>query len=127
MNHLPNRDHRLISIWLFTGVVMVLVQILLGSITRLTGSGLSITNWDIVTGVLPPLNLAQWNEAFDLYKQTPQYREINQGMTISDFRFIFFWEYIHRLWARTMGFVFVLPFLYFLFRKSLNNRLLRRL
>lgn len=127
MNHPPNRDHRLISIWLFTGVVMVLVQILLGSITRLTGSGLSITNWDIVTGALPPMNETQWNEAFDLYKQTPQYREINQGMSISDFRFIFFWEYIHRLWARTMGFVFVLPFLYFLLRKSLNNKLLQRL
>ena len=106
---------------------MILVQIMLGGITRLTGSGLSITNWDIVTGTLPPFNQGQWQEAFDLYKLTPQYQEINQGMTLSEFRFIYFWEYIHRLWARLMGFVFIIPFFLFLLRKSLIIRLIRRL
>src|SRR5688500_11651602 len=114
------RDHSLISLWLFVGVTMVFIQILLGGITRLTGSGLSITRWEIVTGTLPPLNETQWNEAFDLYKQTPQYQKINEGMSLSQFKFIFFWEYVHRLWARIMGFVFAIPFVYFLLRKSLS-------
>lgn len=91
---------------------MVFVQILVGGVTRLTGSGLSITRWDIVTGTIPPLNDIAWEEAFDLYKQTPQYQKINQGMDMSEFKFIFFWEYFHRLWARTMGFVFLIPFLF---------------
>ena len=106
---------------------MIFFQILLGGITRLTGSGLSITKWDIVTGTIPPLNKAQWEESFDLYKQTPQYRQINEGMSLSQYQFIFFWEYIHRLWARLMGFVFLLPFLFFLIRGSLSKGLLRRL
>ena len=97
------------------GLCMVFVQILVGGVTRLTGSGLSITRWDIVTGTIPPLNDIAWEEAFNLYKQTPQYQKINQGMDMSEFKFIFFWEYIHRLWARTMGFVFLIPFLFFLF------------
>ncbi|HUR31825.1 MAG TPA: COX15/CtaA family protein [Saprospiraceae bacterium] len=122
-----NRDHRLISIWLFAGVIMIFVQIMLGGITRLTGSGLSITRWDIVTGTIPPLSAGQWQDAFDLYKATPQYKLINEGIDLRQFKFIFFWEYIHRLWARLMGFVFVIPFLVFLIRKSLGSKLLRRL
>ncbi len=106
---------------------MVLVQIMLGGITRLTGSGLSITRWDIVTGTLPPLNPAEWMEAFKLYSQTPQYQHINDGISLSQFKFIFFWEYIHRLWARTMGFVFIIPFVVFLVRKSLPGKLIKRL
>ena len=121
------RDRSLISLWLFVGVTMVFIQILLGGITRLTGSGLSITRWEIVTGTLPPLNETRWNEAFDLYKQTPQYQKINEGMSLSQFKFIFFWEYVHRLWARMMGFVFAIPFFYFLLRKSLSKLLLKRL
>ena len=106
---------------------MVFVQILLGGITRLTGSGLSITRWDIVIGSIPPLNASDWTETFDLYKLTPQYQKINEGMSLHQFKFIFFWEYFHRLWARAMGFVFLLPFIFFLFRKSLSSRTLRRL
>ena len=121
------RDHRIISAWLLIGVIMVFVQILLGGITRLTGSGLSITRWEIVTGTLPPMNADEWKESFDLYKQTPQYQKINEGMTMAEFKFIFFWEYLHRLWARLMGFVFAIPFLFFLARKSLTKTLLKRL
>lgn len=106
---------------------MVFVQILLGGITRLTGSGLSITRWDIVTGALPPLNEATWNRTFDLYKATPQYQKINNGISISYFKYIFFWEYFHRLWARSMGFVFLIPFCFFLVRKSLSKATLIRL
>lgn len=106
---------------------MVYVQILLGGITRLTGSGLSITRWEIVTGTLPPLSEKAWQEAFDLYKETPQYKRINEGMSLSRFKFIFFWEYVHRLWARTMGVVFLFPFLFFLWRRSLKRDTMLRL
>lgn len=109
------------------GLFMVFVQILVGGVTRLTGSGLSITRWDIVTGTIPPLNDIAWEEAFDLYKQTPQYQKINQGMDMSEFKFIFFWEYFHRLWARTMGFVFLIPFLFFVLKGSIRKETLRNL
>jgi heme a synthase len=121
------RIPRIIKIWLIVGLVMVLMQIVIGGITRLTGSGLSITRWEIVTGALPPLNEAQWQEAFELYQQTPQYRKINKGMALGDFKFIYFWEYFHRLWARGMFFVFILPFGWFLMRGMFSKRLLRRL
>ena len=121
------KDKKLVTTWLLIGVIMVFVQILLGGITRLTGSGLSITKWDIVTGSIPPLTSADWNETFDLYKQTPQYQKINEGMSLQQFKFIFFWEYFHRLWARSMGFVFLFPFVFFLFRRSLSPETLRRL
>jgi len=116
-----------VKIWLFIGLVMIVIQILVGGITRLTGSGLSITKWDIVTGTIPPLNETQWAAEFDLYRETPQYQKINEGMSLGQFKFIFFWEYIHRLWARLMGFVFLFPFLYFLIRKKIDRPLMLRL
>ncbi len=118
---------RAVKVWLFAGLVMIFVQVVVGGITRLTGSGLSITRWEIVTGTLPPLNEEQWDAAFDLYKATPQYAKINEGMSMADFRFIYFWEYIHRLWARLMGFVFIIPLGYFLWKGYLRRPLLRRL
>ena len=127
MKHSKEKDHRLVLTWLFVGLVMVLVQILLGGVTRLTGSGLSITRWDIVTGIIPPLNSEQWRDAFALYQETPQYLKINEGMELSRFKIIYFWEYFHRLWARTMGFVFVIPFVIFLLRGSLRKVTVRRL
>lgn len=118
---------KIIKWWLVIGVVMVLGQIVLGGVTRLTGSGLSITKWDIVTGTLPPLNTQEWNEAFDLYKATPQYAKINAGMSMSEFKYIFFWEFTHRLWARLMGFVFAIPFFIFLGKGWLSPDLRKRL
>ena len=118
---------RAIRIWLICGLVMIFLQIVIGGVTRLTGSGLSITRWEIVTGAIPPLNDAEWQSAFDLYQQTPQYHKINQGMSIGDFKFIFFWEYFHRLWARLMFLVFVVPFIWFLLRGMFSYRLLPRL
>ena len=116
-----------VRIWLLIGVVMLFVQVILGGITRITGSGLSITRWDIITGTLPPLSMGAWNIVFDLYKETPQYNQINGGMSLSDFKFIFFWEYVHRLWARLMGIVFLGPFIYFLLKSKLSKRLIYRL
>ncbi len=106
---------------------MLVGQVILGGITRLTGSGLSITRWDIVSGVIPPINNTQWQDAFELYKQTPQYLKINAHFTLSDFKFIYFWEYAHRLWVRILGFVFLIPFIIFVIRKQINFYLIKRL
>jgi len=117
------RYPKAISYWLIIGLVMVFFQVVIGGVTRLTGSGLSITRWEIVTGTLPPLNADQWEAAFDLYKETPQYEKINEGMDMASFKFIYFWEYFHRLWARLMGFVFLVPLLIF-WRKGWIDRYL---
>ena len=116
-----------VRIWLFVGLVMVFVQVIVGGITRLTESGLSITKWEVVSGTLPPMTDAAWDIEFELYKNTPQYREINEGMELVDFKFIYFWEYIHRFWARLMGFVFLFPFLWFLYKKKIDRLLLKKL
>lgn len=116
-----------VQIWLAIGLFMVFIQIIVGGITRLTESGLSITKWEVVSGTLPPMSEKAWNEEFNKYKATPQYKEINEGMKLGQFKFIYFWEYVHRLWARFMGFVFILPFLYFLQKKWLNVTLLKDL
>ena len=118
---------RAVKVWLIVGLIMIFFQVIIGGVTRLTGSGLSITKWDIVTGTLPPLNADQWEEAFDLYKATPQYQKINEGMSMERFKFIFFWEYFHRLWARAMGFVFIIPFFIFWARGMLDKPLMKRL
>ena len=102
-----------VKVWLIIGLIMIFFQVVIGGFTRLTGSGLSITKWEIVTGTLPPLNQADWQEEFLLYQQTPQYQKINDGMSLADFKFIYFWEYFHRLWARSMGLVFIFPFMFF--------------
>ncbi|MBU6158407.1 MAG: COX15/CtaA family protein [Bacteroidetes bacterium] len=113
--------------WLLTGVGMLIIQIALGGITRLTGSGLSITEWEIVTGSLPPLNQEAWQEAFEKYRQTPQFRLLNFDFQLSDFQFIYFWEWFHRLWARLMGMVFAIGFIYFLIKKYFRKEMVRPL
>ncbi len=118
---------RPVAIWIYLGVVMLLVQVILGGITRLTGSGLSITEWDVATGALPPLNASQWQEAFDKYQQTPQFRLINSGFSLSDFKFIFFWEWFHRLWARMVGVVFLVGFAWLLMKGKIQAGLVRPL
>lgn len=119
--------NKAVGIWLLIGVVMLFLQIIIGGVTRLTGSGLSITKWEIVTGTLPPLSEADWQEEFDHYRATPQYHKINAGMSLPDFKFIYFWEYFHRLWARSMGLVFLFPFFYFLWKKKIRKKLLPHL
>lgn len=106
---------------------MLIGQVILGGITRLTGSGLSITSWDIITGVIPPLNKQEWLEAFELYKQTPQFHKINSDFSLKDFKFIFFWEYFHRLWVRLLGLIFLIPFIAFTVLKIIDWYLIKRL
>lgn len=117
----------LVSLWLKIGLILIFFQVVIGGITRLTESGLSITKWEVVSGTLPPLSESDWQKEYDLYRTTPQYQEINEGMSMQDFKFIYFWEYIHRLWARIMGFAFFIPFVYFTFRKQLSSQLKRNL
>ena len=100
--------NKTIRIWLLIGLLMLIGQVILGGITRLTGSGLSITSWDIVTGVVPPLNDEEWLQAFEAYKETPQFHKINSTFNVKDFKFIYFWEYFHRLWVRALGFIFLI-------------------
>jgi len=118
---------RAVAIWVMTGVIMLLIQVILGGITRLTGSGLSITEWNVVTGALPPLNHAQWMDAFDKYRQTPQFRLINADFTLSDYKFIFFWEWFHRLWARLVAVVFVAGLAWLLWKKKMRQDMIRPL
>ncbi len=113
--------------WLLIGVGMLIVQILLGGITRLTGSGLSITEWNIITGTLPPLNEQQWLLEFEKYQNTPQYQLLNTDFNLRDFKFIFFWEWFHRFWARLLGVVFLIPFIYFLIRGYFKKEMVKPL
>lgn len=118
-----------VSLWLFIGCIMVLTQIAIGGITRLTDSGLSITEWEVIKGTLPPLNEAEWKLSFEKYKTfaKKQYESIHFEMDLQAYKKIYFWEYFHRLWARFMGFVFAIPFCYFLIRKRINSKLIWRL
>src|SRR5687768_10781843 len=121
----PQRTSRAVAIWLMIGVGMLIIQILLGGVTRLTGSGLSITEWNVVTGTLPPLNEQKWEEEFAKYRETPQYQILNTSFTLEDFKFIFFWEWFHRFWARLIGVVFVVGFLYLLAKKYLKAEMVK--
>ena len=120
---------RSVQYWIFIGVAMVFLQIVLGGITRLTDSGLSITEWEVIQGTLPPMNEQAWLEAFEKYKVAAkrQYEQLHADMSLGQFKVIYFWEYFHRLWARLMGFVFIIPFFIFLYQKKLPTWLLRRL
>lgn len=122
---LVSRRTRPVAIWLLAGVFMIMVQVVLGGITRLTGSGLSITDWDPIMGAIPPLNHQQWMEAFHKYQLTPQARILNPDFTLGDFKNIFFWEWFHRLWARLLGVVFLVPFVIFLLQKRFSEAMIR--
>ncbi|MGZ3216999.1 heme A synthase [Paracoccus sp. T5] len=110
----PKGARRAIKLWLMVLFAMVLAMIAVGGATRLTGSGLSITEWAPVTGTIPPLNAADWQREFDAYRQIPQYQEVNRGMSLAEFQYIYFWEWGHRLLGRLIGLVWGLGFLFFL-------------
>ncbi|MGH7089194.1 MAG: COX15/CtaA family protein, partial [Stellaceae bacterium] len=118
---------RQIALWLFFCCAMILAMVVIGGITRITESGLSITQWHPITGVIPPLNAAQWQAEFDRYKEIPQFRAIHGDMTLAGFKTIFFWEYLHRLWGRLIGVVFAVPFLWFLVCGRIDRRLAPKL
>src|SRR6478735_9530256 len=118
-----SKANQWVSAWIIIGVVMLLIQVILGGITRLTGSGLSITEWNVVTGALPPLNEQGWLTEFEKYQQTPQYRILNTDFTLANFKFIFFWEWFHRFWARLIGVVFLIGFVYLVSRRYLKEEM----
>lgn len=114
---------RTIATWLFGVCAMIVVMVVLGGVTRLTHSGLSIVEWKPVTGWLPPMTDAAWQELFDKYRLTPEYLKINAGMTVDEFKGIFWLEFIHRVWGRLIGLAFIVPFLFFLVRGWLDRQL----
>jgi heme a synthase len=118
---------RLIGYWLLAICVMVYLMVVLGGFTRLTESGLSMTDWRPVTGWLPPLSDAAWQVHFDGYRSSPEYLKINHGMSLDEFKGIFWLEYLHRLWGRVIGLAFALPFAVFLWQRRINKPLMLRL
>src|SRR3954465_8157334 len=106
----PAHAPRAIAAWLFACCALVFAMVVVGGVTRLTHSGLSITEWQPIVGSIPPLNDTQWQETFAKYQATPEYRLVNRDMTLSAFKGIFWWEYAHRLLGRAIGFVFFVPF-----------------
>lgn len=121
------QDTSAIRRWLWSGAALILAMVVIGGITRLTGSGLSMVEWNVISGTLPPLSEAAWAQAFAQYQQFPEFQKLNFTMTLSGFKQIFWWEYTHRLLGRLMGVVFLLPFLYFLLKGYLNGWLFKRL
>lgn len=120
-------SNRPVIYWLLTGCLLIFIMVLVGGITRLTNSGLSMVEWNLVMGSIPPLNEAEWLIAFEKYKQFPEYQIVNYHFTLEEFKPIFFWEYLHRLLGRLVGLVFIIPFIYFLFKKMISKELLPKL
>lgn len=121
------RSRRVVRTWLGCVCALVVAMVVLGGVTRLTGSGLSIVEWRPLTGAIPPLSEEDWREAFRAYQETPQYRLLNAGMSLAEFQRIFLWEYVHRLVGRILGVVFVLPLGHFAFSRSISPDHARRL
>ena len=112
---------RIVTYWLYLGLFLVGLMIIIGGITRLTHSGLSMVEWKLIGGTIPPLNETQWQETFTKYQQFPEYKKINTGMSLSQFKAIFFWEYVHRLFGRLIGLIFIIPFFIFWIKKWLSS------
>jgi len=118
------REHIPVIVWLCLGCLLIFTMVIVGGITRLTGSGLSMVDWNLFMGAIPPLNHQQWLEAFEQYKQFPEFQQKNYMFSLAEFKNIFFWEYIHRLLGRFIGLVFIIPFIYFLIKKTLSKKLI---
>ena len=120
------RDNKKVIYWLFTGCFLIFIMVVVGGITRLTHSGLSIPDYKLISGTIPPINEQQWEEAFELYKQYPEYQKINSNITLTEFKSIFFWEWLHRFIGRVLGLVFIIPFLYFLITRQLDKSTIKK-
>ena len=120
------KDNKKVIYWLLTGCILIFIMVVVGGITRLTHSGLSISNYKLISGTIPPMNEIEWQEAFNLYKQYPEYQKLNNHFTLQDFKDIYFWEWIHRVIGRFIGLVFLLPFLYFLITKQLTKSTIKK-
>ena len=121
-----NKDNKKVVYWLFLGCFLIFMMVVVGGITRLTHSGLSISNYKLISGTIPPMNEVEWQEAFDLYKQYPEYQKLNYHFTLEDFKDIYFWEWLHRVIGRFIGLVFIIPFIYFLIRKQLTKPTIKK-
>jgi len=120
------KDNKKVIYWLLTGCILIFIMVVVGGITRLTHSGLSISNYKLISGTIPPMNDTEWQAAFDLYKQYPEYQKLNQHFSLEDFKDIYFWEWFHRVIGRFIGVVFVIPFLYFLLKKKLSKATIKK-
>ena len=121
--NVDNKNIYVIS-WLLLITFLVALMIILGGLTRLTDSGLSITKWDLILGILPPLSFSEWEESFSLYKKIPEFKIVNKDMTLEEFKTIFWWEYIHRLFGRIIGLAYIIPLLYFTVMKKIDKNML---
>ena len=121
---LKNNSHKAVIIWLLTGCALIFLMVVIGGITRLTESGLSMVDWKLFMGMVPPLSEQDWLETFNQYKQFPEYKEVNFMFTLEEFKSIFFWEYLHRLIGRLIGMIFIIPFVYFLIKKEITGKLI---
>lgn len=124
---MKNPVYKPIVFWLFSGCFLVFLMVAIGGITRLTGSGLSMVEWDLLMGTVPPMNEQQWVEMFEKYKQFPEYQKLNYHFELEDFKSIFWWEYIHRLLGRLIGIVFLIPFIYFWMKGKISRNLMTKL
>ncbi len=122
------KANKSVIIWLLSGCVLVFIMVIVGGITRLTNSGLSMTDWHLVTDTFPPMSEAAWQHAFAEYQKFPEYQKINihNNFTLSDYKFIYFWEWFHRLIGRVIGMIFIIPFAYFWYKKQLDKSTLQK-
>ncbi len=120
------QDNKKVIYWLLTGCFLIFIMVVIGGITRLTHSGLSISNYKLISGTIPPMNDIEWQNAFNLYKQYPEYQKLNTHFTLQDFKDIYFWEWLHRFIGRLIGLVFFIPFLYFLIKKQLTKPTIKK-
>ena len=124
MSFNEKKINKLFNHWLYISLALVFLIIIVGGLTRLTNSGLSITEWELFDGILPPLNKDSWVSYFDLYKEIPQYKILNSNMTLNEFKIIFYWEYAHRIIARFIGLFFLVPLIFFYFSKKIEKKYL---
>lgn len=122
------KENNYVIIWLLSGCLLLFMMVVVGGITRLTNSGLSMTDWHLVTDTFPPLTDAKWSQAFEEYKKFPEYQKINihNDFTLSDYKFIYFWEWFHRFIGRIIGLAFIVPFVYFLFKKRISTATIKK-
>ncbi len=122
------KSNKPVIIWLLSGCLLLFLMVVVGGITRLTNSGLSMTDWHLITDTFPPMTEAKWSQAFEEYKKFPEYQKINihNDFTLSDYKFIYFWEWFHRFIGRIIGMVFLIPFFYFLAKKRLNKSTIKK-
>ena len=122
------KENNYVILWLLSGCLLLFIMVIVGGITRLTNSGLSMTDWHLVTDTFPPLTQEKWSQAFEEYKKFPEYQKINihNDFTLSDYKFIYFWEWFHRFIGRIIGLAFIVPFVYFLFKKRLSTETIKK-